>query len=281
MAFVALEESSSRHLIVESDIAGPAAGDTVSGVPVVDGWVLAKGEASRSGRRAQQNLRRTDPEDSVAANPRGKVQIVGPVFDPHVSLANSVLPLHTGQLVKAVIQRKKHYMSTTYEFYIHFADGPRLAFTAKASLRKDSFQISHSGHDRGKLRRRAPGNYSFHDENCEQNVEARAMTFAHEAPIEMDLRLGSTGVGEEHRLSSRKAKWNDKLGAYVLDFQSLCDTASCKNVQLCPFDGPQTLANTRFVLGRQASGSFHVYFRQPFSCLQAFATSLTIFAASS
>ena len=276
MAFVALEESSSRHLLNDPTPTAAEITPDASGIPVVEGWQVVDGTAEGSRRGQRAAARRTDPDDRLPGRNK-KVQVVAPVFDPQISLSNSTLPLGTGQLIKALVKRRKNYLSTSFEFHIYFADAPRLAFTAKMSLRKDTVELSHANHERGKVRRRQLGSYTFCDENLQQHVEARLTSHANEAPVDLTVFLGH----EEQKLVSRKAKWHDKLGAYVLDFQGLCDTASCKNVQLCPADGPQTLVNTRFVLGRQSDDSFNVYFRQPFTCLQAFVTALVIFSGSS
>lgn len=271
MTFVELEESSSRHLLGETvdDV------DVVSGVPVVKGWVVAEGSRAEAAIAAG---RRTDPEDPDASpGRRVKVQLVAPIFDPHVSLGNATLPLETGQLIHASIVRKKHYMSTTFQFHVHFADAQRLAFEARMTLRNNVIYITHAGHDRGSIRRRAGGTYHFNDENCQQVVRADVTSHNDEAPIDMTVAIGDKAL----RFNSRKAKWNHRLGTYVLDFQGLCDTASCKNMQLCPVEGKQTLANTRFIFGRQSDGTFQIYFRQPFTCLQAFVTALILFSGTS
>jgi len=275
MAFVALEESSSRHLLADAIESVELNQTAVTEVPIVTGWVPAESSTARN------NARRTDPEDPDDTA-RILVQIVAPTFDSHAALSNTTLPLRAGQLIRATILRTKHYTSTSYEFRVHFACGSRLAFEASMSYRKDIIKVRHAGHDRGTIRRRAGKSsemvYHFHDEQCEQVVDASLIMHGNDAPLDMSVALG---IEHTHTLNSRRAKWNDKVGAYVLDFQGLCDTASCKNMQLCPVDGPQDLANTRFIFGRQSDHTFQIYFRQPFTCLQAFATALILFSGSS
>eukprot|EP00322_Chrysochromulina_rotalis_P004985 CAMPEP_0115851010 /NCGR_PEP_ID=MMETSP0287-20121206/12258_1 /TAXON_ID=412157 /ORGANISM="Chrysochromulina rotalis, Strain UIO044" /LENGTH=274 /DNA_ID=CAMNT_0003305023 /DNA_START=60 /DNA_END=884 /DNA_ORIENTATION=+ len=269
--FDLLEESSSRHLMPENEGSEDLAEGTVSGIPVVSGWVVVEGTHTR----ARTSLRRTDPDQAAG---RGKVQLVAPAFNAQVTLANSILPLPVNQLIKARLVRHKHWASTTFEFHIDFVDAERLCFTARKGIKSSSITIKHANHDRGIIRLRTTdraGNvYAFNDEKCEQEMHACITTFANTEPCTMDATVG------DQKLVTRKAHFNHRCGAFVLDFQGLCDTASCKNVQLVPKDGPETLANARFILGRMSDGTFRVYFRQPFTCLQAFVTSLIVFVGS-
>jgi len=73
---------------------------------------------------------------------------------------------------------------------------------------------------------------------------------------------------------NKAPKWNDKIGAYVLNFNKRVTEASVKNFQLCNASDPDTVY---LQFGRVGRDAFNVDFRHPLSAYQAFAVCLSSF----
>jgi len=77
-------------------------------------------------------------------------------------------------------------------------------------------------------------------------------------------------------LTNRPPKWNEQVGAYVLNFAGRVTMASVKNFQLVTAgEGGNEVVLLQF--GRCAKDIFTMDFRYPFSPLQAFAICLSSF----
>jgi hypothetical protein len=74
--------------------------------------------------------------------------------------------------------------------------------------------------------------------------------------------------------SNKSPKWNDTIGAYVLNFNKRVTEASVKNFQLVSSSDPDTVF---LQFGKVGKDAFNVDFRHPMSPFQAFAICLTAF----
>lgn len=75
-------------------------------------------------------------------------------------------------------------------------------------------------------------------------------------------------------LTNKTPKWNDQVGAYVLNFNGRVTMASVKNFQLIHADDPETIV---LQFGRVAKDQFTMDAQFPLSPLQAFAICLSSF----
>lgn len=75
-------------------------------------------------------------------------------------------------------------------------------------------------------------------------------------------------------LTNKKPRWNDQVGAYVLNFNGRVTMASVKNFQLVLPDDHETVI---LQFGRVGKDSFTMDFRFPISPIQAFAVCLSSF----
>jgi len=82
------------------------------------------------------------------------------------------------------------------------------------------------------------------------------------------------GEGSIDCYTNRPPKWNEELGAFVLNFQKRVTQASVKNFQLA---STQDLDDVALQFGRVGKDVFHLDFRYPFSPYQAFAICLSSF----
>merc|ERR1711870_95645 len=73
---------------------------------------------------------------------------------------------------------------------------------------------------------------------------------------------------------NRQPKWNDQIGAYVLNFNKRVTEASVKNFQLISSTDPETVS---LQFGRVGKEVFNLDFRYPISPFQAFAMCLSSF----
>lgn len=73
---------------------------------------------------------------------------------------------------------------------------------------------------------------------------------------------------------NKSPKWNDKIGAYVLNFNKRVTEASVKNFQLCCSSDPDTVY---LQFGRVGKDVFNIDFKYPLSPFQAFAVCLSSF----
>jgi len=73
---------------------------------------------------------------------------------------------------------------------------------------------------------------------------------------------------------NKSPKWNDQIGAYVLNFNKRVTQASVKNFQLCQTEDPDTVY---LQFGRIDKEVFNIDFRFPVSPFQAFAIALSSF----
>lgn len=73
---------------------------------------------------------------------------------------------------------------------------------------------------------------------------------------------------------NKAPKWNEQIGAFVLNFNKRVTQASVKNFQLTSTDDPDTVF---LQFGRVGKDVFNVDFRYPFSPFQAFAICLSSF----
>ncbi|OLP75701.1 Tubby-related protein 1 [Symbiodinium microadriaticum] len=69
-------------------------------------------------------------------------------------------------------------------------------------------------------------------------------------------------------------KWNEQVGAFVLNFNKRVTQASVKNFQLTTSDDPDTVF---LQFGRVGKDVFNMDFKFPFSPFQAFAICLSSF----
>lgn len=73
---------------------------------------------------------------------------------------------------------------------------------------------------------------------------------------------------------NKPPKWNDQIGAYVLNFNKRVTEASVKNFQLISANDPETVY---LQFGRVDKEVFNLDFRSPISPFQAFAMCLSSF----
>jgi hypothetical protein len=74
--------------------------------------------------------------------------------------------------------------------------------------------------------------------------------------------------------TNKSPKWNDTIGAYVLNFNKRVTEASVKNFQLVNSSDPDTVY---LQFGKVGKDAFNIDFRHPISPFQAFAICLTAF----
>jgi len=74
--------------------------------------------------------------------------------------------------------------------------------------------------------------------------------------------------------SNKSPKWNDSIGAYVLNFNKRVTEASVKNFQLVNSTDPDTVY---LQFGKVGKDAFNIDFRHPISPFQAFSICLTAF----
>jgi len=86
------------------------------------------------------------------------------------------------------------------------------------------------------------------------------------------LTEGSSQLVEN--FTNKSPKWNDTIGAYVLNFNKRVTEASVKNFQLVNQTDPDTVY---LQFGKVGKDAFNIDFRYPFSPFQAFAICLTAF----
>lgn len=77
-----------------------------------------------------------------------------------------------------------------------------------------------------------------------------------------------------HTFHNKPPKWNEQVGAFVLNFNKRVTQASVKNFQLTTVDDPDTVF---LQFGRVGKDVFNMDFRFPFSPFQAFAICLSSF----
>lgn len=77
-----------------------------------------------------------------------------------------------------------------------------------------------------------------------------------------------------HYFINKPPRWNDQVGAYVLNFNGRVTMASVKNFQMVPNDDQE---NVVLQFGRVAQDMFTMDFAWPLSPLQAFAVTLSSF----
>jgi tubby-related protein 1 len=73
---------------------------------------------------------------------------------------------------------------------------------------------------------------------------------------------------------NKSPKWNDQIGAYVLNFNKRVTQASVKNFQLCHAEDPDSVF---LQFGRVDKEIFNIDFKYPMSAFQAFAICLSSF----
>lgn len=86
------------------------------------------------------------------------------------------------------------------------------------------------------------------------------------------LTAGSSQLVET--FTNKSPKWNDTIGAYVLNFNKRVTEASVKNFQLVNSTDPDTVY---LQFGKVGKDAFNIDFRYPISPFQAFAICLTAF----
>lgn len=77
-----------------------------------------------------------------------------------------------------------------------------------------------------------------------------------------------------HTYQNKSPKWNDSIGAYVLNFNKRVTEASVKNFQLTSSEDPDTVY---LQFGRVGKEAFNIDFQYPMSPFQAFAICLSSF----
>jgi len=86
------------------------------------------------------------------------------------------------------------------------------------------------------------------------------------------LRAGNTQLIDVYQ--NKPPKWNEQIGAFVLNFNKRVTMASVKNFQLTTSEDPDTVY---LQFGRVGKDEFNMDFRHPFSPFQAFAVCLSSF----
>jgi hypothetical protein len=88
------------------------------------------------------------------------------------------------------------------------------------------------------------------------------------------LQKAGTASNLVESYHNKPPKWNDQIGAFVLNFNKRVTQASVKNFQLTNNDDPDTVY---LQFGRVGKDVFNMDFRYPFSPFQAFAICLSSF----
>mmetsp|Transcript_63430 Transcript_63430/g.163221 ORF Transcript_63430/g.163221 Transcript_63430/m.163221 type:complete len:488 (-) Transcript_63430:132-1595(-) len=88
------------------------------------------------------------------------------------------------------------------------------------------------------------------------------------------LREGANASQRVDSYVNKPPKWNDQIGAYVLNFNKRVTEASVKNFQLINAEDPETVY---LQFGRVGKEDFNLDFRHPLSPFQAFAMCLSSF----
>eukprot|EP00746_Dinoflagellata_sp_MGD_P082825 gnl/MRDRNA2_/MRDRNA2_32913_c0_seq1.p1 gnl/MRDRNA2_/MRDRNA2_32913_c0~~gnl/MRDRNA2_/MRDRNA2_32913_c0_seq1.p1 ORF type:complete len:363 (+),score=54.58 gnl/MRDRNA2_/MRDRNA2_32913_c0_seq1:40-1128(+) len=94
---------------------------------------------------------------------------------------------------------------------------------------------------------------------------------------EVDSILARHKAGDDGMFqcySNKSPKWNESIGAFVIDFGGRVTVASVKNFQLCPLADHDVVTLQCGKIGRD---TFTLDFRHPFSPFQAFALALSAF----
>merc|ERR1719188_2103444 len=86
------------------------------------------------------------------------------------------------------------------------------------------------------------------------------------------LKSGTSNLIETY--TNKPPKWNEQIGAFVLNFNKRVTQASVKNFQLVNSEDPDTVY---LQFGRVGKDVFNMDFRHPFSPMQAFAVCLSSF----
>ena len=99
-------------------------------------------------------------------------------------------------------------------------------------------------------------------------------------PVNMeDTMLERYKAGKEcddvQVLKNKQPKWNDQVGAYVLNFNGRVTRASVKNFQLCDLARDPDTVVMQF--GRVGKDAFTMDFQYPLCALQAFGIALSSF----
>jgi len=76
-------------------------------------------------------------------------------------------------------------------------------------------------------------------------------------------------------LTSRRPRWNTKLGTLTLDFRGRVRVASSKNFQLEVPGGDRDSNNVKLLFGKVVDNQFVLDFKRPLGVVQAFAAALT------
>merc|ERR1712182_170386 len=76
-------------------------------------------------------------------------------------------------------------------------------------------------------------------------------------------------------MGNKQPKWNDQVGAYVLNFNGRVTRASVKNFQLCNVARDPDLVVMQF--GRVGKDAFTMDYQHPLCGLQAFGIALSSF----
>lgn len=87
-------------------------------------------------------------------------------------------------------------------------------------------------------------------------------------------RVRRDDTGAFHHFINKPPRWNDQVGAYVLNFNGRVTMASVKNFQLI---APADHERVALQFGRVGKNEFTMDLRWPFSPLQAFAVALSSF----
>mmetsp|Transcript_53397 Transcript_53397/g.97627 ORF Transcript_53397/g.97627 Transcript_53397/m.97627 type:complete len:539 (-) Transcript_53397:82-1698(-) len=91
------------------------------------------------------------------------------------------------------------------------------------------------------------------------------------------LAMHKNGTSSSHMIDcyqNKPPKWNEQIGAFVLNFNKRVTQASVKNFQLTSTEDPDTVY---LQFGRVGKDVFNMDFRHPFSPFQAFAICLSSF----
>lgn len=80
--------------------------------------------------------------------------------------------------------------------------------------------------------------------------------------------------GGGHVLQNKAPKWNESVGAYVLNFNGRVKLASVKNFQLVDRRDPEAIV---LQFGKVDKDRFNMDFQHPMSAFQAFAICLSAF----
>merc|ERR1712039_1111728 len=105
-----------------------------------------------------------------------------------------------------------------------------------------------------------------------ERLVCRAMTPQADGLLAQQKTGGSSQMIDTY--NNKMPKWNDQIGAYVLNFNKRVTEASVKNFQLISTTDPETVY---LQFGRVGKEVFNLDFRYPISPFQAFAMCLSSF----